>query len=405
MTETEPSASGTAATAQERAADMIKVAMQIRDDAEAADMLDGQLMARQAYRDPELYFVAAQAFFDAGRILPVVTVWRLFTECLKDYAHEFAQEPERYAAAVMSLQGFVNMFQSDPEAFAAFDIFSDKINAAIDDFDEATIGDRPAERFRNDHLLNGDRALEYGDEAGAAKLYKKAAEEDGKSEGWLRLLQLMAESDLGPGFGLSAALDACDKALAAGIWYARAYYLQRLISADAEEDAAGVVSGARRDEMSAHTRAFLTALLDYAAPMGPAAGFSKYLTPVVRPDSVLGIFSQQKPEDVLTRLSAASQANNIKSAFGAFLPVVIFMRRCGWISAADIADLPVALDRFDALLAEENAQIAETALQSSPVADGSFEAEQQMFHDMAMQMNVQICEIIAETRGFLSESV
>lgn len=403
MPDTKPS--DAESTAQERAADMVNVAMQIRDDAEAADMLDGQLMARQAYRDPELYFAAAEAFFGARRILPVVTVWRLFTECLKDYAHEFAQEPERYAAAVMSLQGFVNMFQAEPEAFAAFDIFSDKINAAIDDFDEATIGDRPAERFRNDRLLNGDRALEYGDEAGAAKLYKKAAEEDGKPEGWLRLLQLMAEADLGPGFGLAAARDACEKAVAAGIWYARAYYLQRLISADAQEDAAGVVSGERRAEMSAHTRDFLAALMDYAAPMGPAAGFSKYLAPAVRPDSVLGIFSQQKPEDVLARLSAAAQANSIKSAFGAFLPVTVFMRRCGWITAEDIADLPVALDRFDALLAEESAQIAETAAQSSPVAGGSFEAEQQMFHDMAIQMNAKICEIIIEARRFLSESV
>ncbi|MFN7113449.1 MAG: hypothetical protein ACK4PK_03735 [Alphaproteobacteria bacterium] len=403
MSDTEQSAQDI--SARERAGDIIKVALQIQDDAEAADMLDGQLMARQAYKDPELYFATAEAFFEARRFLPVVTVWRIFTECLQEHAHEFAQDAERYAAAVTSLQGFVLMFQSEPEAFAPFDLFSDKINAAIDDFDEVTIGDRPAERFRNDRLLNGDRALEFGDELAAAKLYKKAAEEDGKTEGWLRLLQLMAEADLGPGFGLSAAQDVCDKAVAAGIWYARAYYLQRLTSADSQEAGVGVVSGERRAEMSAHTRAFLKDLLDYAKPMGPATGFSKYLSPVVRPDSVLGIFSQQTPEDVLARLSAASRANSIKSAVGAFLTVAVFMRRCGWVSAEDIADLPKALDLFDALLAEESAQVAETKLQASPVAEGSFEAEQEIFHDMAIELNAQISTIIAEARLFLSESV
>ncbi|MDP2206632.1 MAG: hypothetical protein Q8K65_10055 [Alphaproteobacteria bacterium] len=392
-------------TARERADDIIKIALQIEDDAEAADMLDGQLMARQAHKDPELYLAVAQAFFDARRFLPVVAVWRVFTECLQEHAHEFAQEPELYAPAVMSLQGFVLMFQSEPEAFTPFDLFSDKINTAIDDFDEATIGDRPAERFRNDRLLNGDRALEFGDELAAAKLYKKAAVEDGKAEGWLRLLQLISEADLGPGFGLSAALEACDKAVAAGLWYARAYYLQRLSSADSQEAATGVVSGERRAEMSAHTRAFLKELLDYAKPMGPATGFSKYLSPVVRRDSVLGIFSQQTPDDVLARLSAASQANSIKSAVGAFLTVVVFMRRCGWVSTEDIADLPKALDLFDALLAEESAQVVETKLQSAPVVEGSFEAEQELFHDMAIQLNGQISGIIAEARLFLSESV
>jgi hypothetical protein len=403
MSDTEQPAQQT--SARERADDIIKISLQVQDDAEAADMLDGQLMARQAHKDPALYFAVAQAFFDARRILPVVTVWRVFTECLQEYAGEFAKEPERYAAAVTALQGFILMFQSDAEAFTPFDLFSDKINAAIDDFDEATIGDRPAERFRNDRLLNGDRALEFGDELAAAKLYKKAAEEDGKAEGWLRLLQLISEADLGPGFGLPAAVDACDKAVAAGLWYARAYYLQRLSAADNQEAASGIVSGERREEMSAHTRAFINDMLNYAKPQGPATGFSKYLTPAARPDSVVGIFSQQTPEDVLSRLSAASRANSIKSAVGAFVTVVIFMRRCGWISATDIADLPKALDIFDALLAEESAQVMEAKLQAAPAAEGSFEAEQELFHDMAIGLNAQISGIIGEARSFLSESV
>lgn len=389
---------------QARAAEIIKIALRIQDDAEAADMLDGQLMAQEAFREPEIYLIVAEAFFAEKRLLPVITIWRLFTEALREHAHDYAQEPLQYNDAVYALQGFTALFQKDEAAFAPFDIFSDAINAAIDDFDEATIGDRPAERFRKDKLLNGDRALEYGDDLAAAQLYKAAAEEDGKPEGWLRLLQLLAEVDLGQGYGLGAAEEACDKATAAGFWYARAYYLQRLASVG-EEDAAGVITGDRRALMAMNTRGFLADLIDYAAPLGTAAGFSKYLAPTARRDSVAGIFSQQSPEDVLARLAAVAQANAVKSAVAAFLPQVMEMRRQGWISVADIETLPQALDLFEAVLADENAQVQETAAQTSPIAGGSFEAEQQVFHDMATETNGIISEIIAETRNFLTEAV
>ena len=389
---------------QVRAAEIIKIAMRIQDDADAADMLDGQLMAEEAFRHPEMYLILAEAFFAEKRLLPVMTVWRLFTETLREHAHDYAQEPLQYNEAVYALQGFVALFQKDEAAFAPFDLFSDAINAAIDDFDEATIGDRPAERFRKDKLLNGDRALEYGDDLAAAQFYKAAAEEDGKPEGWLRLLQLLAEVDLGQAYGLGAAEEACDKATAAGLWYARAYYLQRLASVG-EEDAAGVITGDRRALMAMNTRGFLADLADYAAPLGMAAGFSKYLAPTARHDSVAGIFAQPSPEDILARLGAVSQANAVKSAVSVFLPQVMIMRRQGWIDAADIETLPRALDLFEAVLADENAQVQSTAAQSSPVAGGVFETEQQVFHDMATEMNAVVSEIIAETRHFLGAAV
>jgi hypothetical protein len=90
---------------------------------------------------------------------------------------------------------------------------------------------------------------------------------------------------------------------------------------------------------------------------------------------------------------------------GAFLTVMVFMRRCGWISGEDITDLPKALDLFDALLTGESAQVMESKLQAAPAADGSFEAEQEIFHDMAIDLNAQISGIIGEARLFLSESV
>lgn len=378
--------------------------LEIREDSAAIDALGGYLMTEQAHRNAQMYSFAAQAFLAAKRPALVVAAWQLFVSCLEDYAHEYREEPEAYAQAVTALAAFLEIWRDQADTFMPYGVFSEKINAAIDYFDEITMGESPAQRMRDDMLLMGDKSVEGGDFYAAAQYYKKAAAEQQRSEGWLRLLQVMSDVDLGQGYGIAAAEDACQQALGAGIWYASPYYLQRLISVD-EDTNPDVVSGDMRADMSRHSQQFIQSLYDYAAPLGQGVGFSKYLAPTVRQDSVVGIFSQQKPEDVLARLEAAGQASAIKSAVGAFLPVVIYMLRQGWIARADIAQLPAALDRFEALLTEESAVIAETSLQSSPIANGAFETEQKVFHDMAMNLNATITSVIAETRTFLKESV
>ncbi len=378
--------------------------LEIRDESAAADALGGYLMTQQAHRNAQMYSFAAQAFLDAGRPSLVFATWQLFVACLEDYAHEYREEPETYAQAVTALAAFLEIWRDQADTFTPYGVFSEKINAAIDYFDEVTMGESPAQRLRNDMLLMGDKSMEGGDFYSAAQYYKKAAAEQQRSEGWLRLLQVMAEVDLGQGYGIAAAGDACQRAQDAGIWYASPYYLQRLISVD-EDTNPDVVSGEMRADMSRHSQQFIRSLHDYAAPLGQAVGFSKYLAPAVRHDSVVGIFSQQKPEDVLARLEAAGRASAIKSAVGAFLPVVIYMLRQGWISQADIAQLPAALDRFEAVLGAESVIIADTAAQSSPIANGAFETEQKVFHDLAMNLNSTITAVIAETRQFLKENV
>lgn len=377
--------------------------LEIHDNDAAEDALGGYLMTQQAHRNPQMYFFAAEDFLRAGRPALFVAAWRLFAACLEDYAHEYREDAEIYAQVVLALSAFVDMIGNDVETFSPYGVFSEKINAAIDYFDEVTLGERPAERFRNDMLLMGDKSVEGGDLYAAANYYKKAAAEQHKAEGWLRLLQVMAEVDLGQGYGIAAAEDACRHATDAGIWYASPYYLQRLISTT-EEDAE-IISGDMREDMSRHTRQFIRSLHDYAAPTGQAKGFSKYLAPVMRQDSVVGIFAQPKPEDVLARLEAAGQASAIKSAVGAFLPVVIYMLQQGWIVPEDISQLPDALSRFEDLLSEESATIAQTSAQSSSVTKGSFDAEQKVFHDMAMGLNASITAVIAETRQFLQEKL
>ena len=379
--------------------------MEIRADDAAADALGGYLMTQQAHRNAQIYSFAAQEFLSAKRPALVVATWQLFVACLEDYAHEYREEPETYAEVVAALGSFLEIWRDQAETFLPYGVFSEKINAAIDYFDEVTMGESPAQRLRNDMLLMGDKSMEGGDFHSAAQYYKKAAAEQQRSEGWLRLLQVMAEVDLGQGYSLSAAEDACQHAQAAGIWYASPYYLQRLISVGADEAEADVVSGDMRTDMTRHAQQFIRSLYEYAAPAGPSVGFSKYLAPTVRHDSVVGIFSQQKPEDVLARLEAAGQASAIKSAVGAFLPAVVYMLQRGWISRADVAQLPDALDRFEALLADESATIAETAAQSSPIANGAFETEQKVFHDMAMNLNATITSVMLEARQFLAEKV
>jgi len=386
-----------------RAEAIVEMALKAGKDSAVAEALAGQLLTQEAHKHPLMYFFAAEALMAGKHIEPAVRAWHLFIEFLEEYAQTCQQDTVLYADSVAALQSFLVIFAPDDEALLDYEIFSDKINASIDYFDEVTIGDRPAERMRSDQLLMGDRAMERGEVELAVRFYKQAADE-GREDGWLRLLQLMSERDIGEPYGLAAAQDICEKAVAAGLWHARAYYLLRLTSS-ADSDNPQVITGEQRSDMARETAAFIDALSAYAAPMGPATGFSKYLAPVVRRDSVLGIFSEQKPEDIIARLEASARANDIKAAVSAFLPVMVYMRRQGWIDAGAVKNLPSALDRFEGVLKEENALIAQTKAQSSEVAGGSFEVEQQIFHDMAIQINQSITASIAEAKAFLSETV
>src|SRR6218665_1072616 len=238
----------------------------IREDNAAADALGGYLMTQQAHRNAQMYSLAAQAFLDAKRAALVVATWQLFVACLEDYAHEYREEPEAYAQAVAALGWFLEIWREQADTFMPYGVFSEKINAAIDYFDEITMGESPAQRMRSDMLLMGDKSMEGGDFHAAARYYKKAAAEQQRSEGWLRLLQVMAEVDLGQGYGIGAAEDACQHAVDAGIWYASPYYLQRLILVD-EDTNADIVSGEMRADMARHSQQFIRSLYDYAAPL------------------------------------------------------------------------------------------------------------------------------------------
>jgi len=386
-----------------RAEAIVALSLKAGSEAAIADALSGHLLTQEAHKYPLMYFFAAEALMAGRHIQPAVRAWQMFTEFLEEYAQACKQDTILYADAVATLQSFLIILAPDDEDLLDYDIFSDKVNAAIDYFDEVTIGDRPAERMRSDQLLMGDRAMERGDVELAVRFYKQAAQ-DGRDDGWLRLLQVLSERDVGDDYGPVAVADICKNAVAAGLWHARAYYLLRLTSSS-DSAAPHVVTPEDRAEMAEHTKLFIDDLSSYAAPMGPASGFSKYLAPVVRRDSVLGIFSEQKPEDIIARLEASARANDIKAAVSAFLPVMVYMRRQGWIDAAAVKDLPVALDRFSAVLSDENNLIAQTRSQSSQVAGGSFETEQQIFHDMAIEINQSIAATIAEAKAFLSESL
>lgn len=141
----------------------------ISEESAAADALGGFLMTQQAHRHAQMYFFAAEAFVAAGRPALAVTAWQLFAACLEDYAHEYQEASEAYAQAVMALGAFLEMWRDAGDTFAPYNIFSEKINAAIDYFDDITMGERPAERFRNDMLLMGDQAVERGDYTAAAQ--------------------------------------------------------------------------------------------------------------------------------------------------------------------------------------------------------------------------------------------
>lgn len=373
-----------------RAQAIATLTVEFQDISSAVDALGGYFMVQEAHKYPQMYAFAADFFIEAGRYDLAAAAWQLFAACLEDYAAELHQDAAAYAQAVGALSWFVDLFAEKADVFAALDVFSEKINAAIDYFDEVTLGHRPAEQARNDFVFMGDRSLEAGNPVAAAQYYKQAALAQGRADGWLRLLQLMAEVDLGAGFGLSAAADACTKAQDAGLWYAGAYYLQRLTAAGADDNP-DVVTGDMRLEMARHTRRFIENLV---AHMRDAAGVfpsEAYVDPPADPS----------PEMVLQRLAATSRATAIKSAVGAFLPVVIDLLRMGWISGADVAGLAAALHDFDRSLSDESGGMAEAILQAAAAGV----QDHDVFLDMAIKLNAAIAKEIAETQQFLASSV
>lgn len=382
-----------------RADAIARLCLEIKDEAAAADALGGYLLTQQAHQHPMMFFFAAEIFSAEKRSLCAVTAWRLFIAFLEDSAQVCKEDTALLAESAAALQGFLDLFRPGAETYdlyIAYDIFSEKVNAALDYFDEVTIGAGAGATARSDSLLLGDRALDSGEYELAAHFYRQAAEKEDKPQGWVRLLQMFSQ-DAAP--DAAAAAEACDKAVAAGLWEAHAYRFVCLLPSKK-----GAAPESIEDALR-HARDFISGLAAYAAPLGQATGFSKYLAPVVRPGSVLGIFSGQKPEDIIARLEASARAGDVKSAVSAFMPALVFMMQKGWIKTADIEGLPAALDLFEAVLHEENTMVEQTRAQASPVAGGSFEAEQLLFHDMATRINAQILGSIAEMRGFLSETV
>ena len=251
-----------------------------------------------------------------------------------------------------------------------------------------------------DTLSLGDRCLMDGDDMLAAAFFRRAAEEEGNPEGWFRLVQLMSEADLGRESTPDTAKAAKDAAIEAGFWYARPYYILRLLSATEDEAEDAPLSDEVQKELQAETAAFVE---DFKSFVKPAqSGFSKYTTPPVFQKATY-IYDQDKAEDVIKRLRAVTESNAMKVAIGTFAQVVIFMLGQGIIHKdTHLADLNAALDTALNALADESADIADMLAREVP--EGTlFWEDQQHFGQVALSINGDIGEQLGELAQILSE--
>lgn len=376
---------------------------------EALDRLSGLLMDHRAAQSPALFYQCFENFVSEKKMLHAVTCWRHFTVFLKDNADTLKDEAEQYAVAINVLGSFIAAFDKGLETFAAFHIFSDDVRRALDHFDTVTMkspanmmpSDIPPAAATLDTLSLGDRCLMDGDDMLAAAFFRRAAEEEGNAEGWFRLIQLMSEADLGREGTPEKAKEAKEAAVETGFWYARPYYILRLLSAT-EDEAEGVPLGDDiQKELQAETTAFVA---DFKSFVKPAqSGFSKYTTPPVF-QKATHIYDQDKAQDVIKRLRAVTESNAMKVALGTFAQVTIFMLNQSLIQKeAHLPGLDAALETALNALADESADIADMLAREVP--EGAvFWEDQQHFGQVALSINGNIGEQLGELAQMLSEN-
>jgi hypothetical protein len=375
---------------------------------EALDRLSGLLMDSGAAQNPPIFYLCFERLVAAGKMLEAVTCWRHFTTFLKDNAEILKDAAEQYAATVNVLGSFIAAFDKNLDHFAAFHIFSDDVQRALEHFDTVTMkspanmmpSDIPPAAAALDTLSLGDRCLMDGDDMLAAAFFRRAAEEENNPEGWFRLIQLMSEADLGRESTPEKAREAKDAAIEAGFWYARPYYILRLLSApeDVADDAP--LDADDKKELQAESIAFVE---DFKAFVKPAqSGFSKYTTPPVFQKAV-HIYDLDKAEDVIKRLRAVTESNAMKVAIGTFAQTAIFMLMQGLIQKdTHLPGLATALETALNALADESADIADMLAQNVPDSTPFWE-DQQHFGQVALSINGDIGEQLGELAQMLSE--
>lgn len=392
----------------EDVADSIAALVVHAPEDEALDRLSGLLMDSGAAQNPPIYYLCFERFMAAGKMLEAVTCWRHFTVFLKDNADILKDAAEAYAIAVNVLGSFIAAFDKSLDDFSAFHIFSDDVRRALDHFDTVTMkspanmmpSDMPPAALALDTLSLGDRCLMDGDDMLAAAFFRRAAEEENNPEGWFRLLQLMSEADLGGESTPEKAKEAKEAALAAGFWYARSYYILRLLSAPEDTAADLPLDDAAKRELQAETVAFVE---DFKAFVRPAqSGFSKYTTPPVF-QKATHIYDQDKPEDAIKRLRAVTESNAMKVAIGTFAQIAMFMLAQGIIQKdAHLPEIAGALDTALNALADESADIADMLAQDLP--EGTlFWEDQQHFGQVALSINGDIGQQLGDLAEMLSE--
>lgn len=375
---------------------------------EALDRLSGLLMDHRAAQNPPLFYQCFERFVAAEKMLYAVSCWRQFTVFLKDNAETLKDEAEQYAVAVNVLGSFIAAFDKSLDDFSAFHIFSDDVRRALDHFDTVTMkspsnmmpSDIPPAAATLDTLSLGDRCLMDGDDMLAAAFFRRAAEEEGNAEGWFRLIQLMSEADLGRESTHEKAKEANTAAVDAGYWYARPYYILRLLSATEEDAEDAPLAEDVKKELQAETVAFVDAFKSFVKPS--QSGFSKYTTPPVF-QKATHIYDQDKAEDVIKRLRAVTESNAVKVAIGTFAQVAIFMLGQGLVQKdAHLQGLDAALDTALNALADESADIADMLAREVP--EGTlFWEDQQHFGQVALSINGDIGEQLGELAQMLAQ--
>lgn len=393
---------------QQNVADTIATLVMNAPQDEALDRLSGLLLEHGAAQNPPVYFQVFERLVAADRMLEAVTCWRHFTTSLKDNADFLKDAAEPYAAAVNVLGSFIASFDKKLDDFAAFHIFSDEVQRALDHFDSVTMkapatmvpSDLPPAAAALDTLSLGDRCLMDGDDMLAAAFFRRAAEDENNPEGWFRLVQLMSEADLGTESTLDKATEANAQAVKAGYWYARPYYMLRLLSAPADESEDVPLDEKTKSLLVEHTGAFLKDFADFIKPS--QSGFSKYTTPPLFQKAVR-LYDHDKGEDVINHLRAVSESNAIKVAIGTFVQVAMFMVQQGLVDKErHLSGLRDLLEACLNALADESADIADMLAQEMP-ENTPFLEDQQHFGQVALSINGDIGEQLGEMYKLLSE--
>lgn len=393
----------------ENVADTIATLVMNAPEDEALDRLSGLLLEHDAAQSPPLYFQVFERLVVAKRMLEAVTCWRHFTTYLKDNADFLREEAEPYAAAVNVLGSFIASFDKSLDDFAAFHIFSEDVQRALDHFDTVTMkaptrmvpSDMPPAAAALDTLSLGDRCLMDGDDMLAAAFFRRAAEEEDNPEGWFRLVQLMSEADLGAESSAEKAAEANAQAVKAGFWYARPYYILRLLSSpeDETETEDAPLDESVKSLLIKETESFIKDFENFLKPS--QNGFSKYTTPPVFRKAV-HLYDHDKAEDVIKHLRGVSESNAIKVAIGTFAQVGIFMIQQELLDKEKhLSGMHDLLESCLHALVDESAEIADMLAQEMPEGTPFLE-DQQHFGQVALSINGDIGEQLGEMQKLLS---